>query len=125
MCLHIANKNSKIETRQSKILHTRKCAKSAIDGYYYAGDEFGCVRYQPHERTDEFFGLAVSAHRSVVDNQLAAFGFAAILIRQQEAVLVRQEEPGRDGVYADVRGMVLTHVCAKPLREVADGGFRG
>jgi len=62
----------------------------------------------------------------VAHDRLAARRQAAgLLVGQEEAVLLGQEEARGDRVDADVPGVVLAHVNGQPLREVADRGLGG
>src|SRR5690606_34204497 len=61
-------------------------------------DEFRAVRYQPHQRADEFFRFTKAAHRRIVHDELAARRERTVFIGDDLTVLVCDEKARRDGV---------------------------
>src|SRR5919205_1538907 len=107
------------------VLNPAEGREAAVNRNHDAGDEAGRGREEPQKRPQQVLGLAEAAHRRVRDDGLPALRErAGLLVRQQEAVLLRQEEAGRDGVDADRRAVLGGEVDGEPLREAVDARLR-
>lgn len=79
--------------------------EAAVDTDIGASDKTGSPwRGQKHRGPDQFFGAAKTAHRGVAENLLGPFGGAAILVKQEPAVLFSREKTRGQGIHSHPLG---------------------
>ena len=77
----------------------RRRQKPPVNADVRAGDEAaGLVRREEHRCADQFLGAAKAVHGRVGEDLLAAFGWGAVVFKEQATVLLGGEEAWGDGV---------------------------
>ena len=105
----------------SERLHAGVCSEACVDGQDNTGNSGSkLVVGQEQHAAQQFSGIDKAAHGGTVQNLGGTGSGSAILVEQQSAVLVGNQEAGSDGIAADAGA---GKVSSQPLGEVGDGSL--
>src|SRR6266542_1101575 len=100
-------------------------AEAAVNGDDDAGDEAGAGTAQPEQRADQLVWLAEAAGGGVVGDLASPLGELSLGREEECAVLLADEEAGRDGVDAQSLAELARHLDRHPLGEALNSGLAG
>ena len=108
--------------RAYRLLDAAEGVEAAVDRDHGAGHERRGSAAQPDHGACELVRLAEAPGRRRRDDPLAACGQRSGLVEQERAILLADEEAGRDGVRTHA---VRRELDREPPRQVLDGCLRG
>src|SRR3712207_4497188 len=106
------------------VLYTAEGAKAPVHRHYDAVDEARAGAAQPDKGADQVLRLAEPSGRRVVDDRLAARGQRVVLVEQERAVLLADEESGCDRVDPHPFPEGARQLRREPAGGVLDPGLR-